>query len=159
MLDADALNTLSTHPELWHALPKQSILTPHPGEFERLAAAWRKEPCAALNSMERLALQRTMAEQHGVLIVLKDAVTSIALPDGRVYFNTTGNPGMATGGSGDVLTGIILGLLTQGYSPEEAALIGVFYHGKAGDDAAHHLGENQLIASDIIHYLRINPIK
>jgi ADP-dependent NAD(P)H-hydrate dehydratase / NAD(P)H-hydrate epimerase len=159
VLDADALNTLSAHPELWEALPKNSILTPHPGEFERLAAAWRKESSGAMNSIERHTLQRTMAEQHGVLIVLKDAVTSIALPDGRVYYNTTGNPGMATGGSGDVLTGIILGLLTQGYSPEEAALIGVFYHGKAGDDAAHHVGENQLIASDIIHYLRINPVK
>jgi ADP-dependent NAD(P)H-hydrate dehydratase / NAD(P)H-hydrate epimerase len=159
VLDADALNTLSAHPELWLTLPKNSILTPHPGEFERLVATWRKEPCGLMNSIERLALQRTMAEQHGVLIVLKDAVTSIALPDGRMYYNTTGNPGMATGGSGDVLTGIMLGLLTQGYSPEDAALISVFYHGKAGDDAAHHLGENQVIASDIIRHLRINPIK
>lgn len=90
------------------------------------------------------------AEKYKVYIVLKGAYTSIACPDGTCYFNTTGNPGMATAGSGDVLTGVILSLLTQYYTPKEAALTGVFLHGLAGDIAAEEKGENALIASDII---------
>ena len=87
--------------------------------------------------------------------MLKDAITTIACPDGKIFFNTTGNPGMATGGSGDVLTGIILGSLAQGYSPLNATLIGVYFHGKAGDLASIHVGENQIIASDLVQYFRL----
>jgi NAD(P)H-hydrate epimerase len=91
-----------------------------------------------------------MAVRHQVIIVLKGAHTAIALPDGRCFFNSTGNPGMATGGSGDVLTGIITGLLAQQYPPEIAALLGVYWHGLAGDCAAATLGETCLIASDLV---------
>src|SRR4030042_6198119 len=94
--------------------------------------------------------QIDFAPRHNIIIVLKGANTSIALPDGKCYFNSTGNPGMATGGSGDVLTGILLSLLAQGYEPSEAALAGVYLHGLAGDIAAQHTGQQALIASDII---------
>lgn len=148
VLDADAINVLASNHELLKFLPENTILTPHPKEFERLCGSSK-------NTFERLTLQRNFAQKHQCIMVLKDAITSIALPDGRVFFNTTGNPGMATGGSGDVLTGITTGILAQGYAPEIAALIAVYFHGKAGDHAALSLGENQLIASDIIQYLRI----
>jgi hydroxyethylthiazole kinase-like uncharacterized protein yjeF len=151
VFDADALNTMAQFPELLENIPKNSILTPHIKEFERLAGS-------SGNSLERLELVKNFAEKYRCVIVLKDAVTAIALPTGKIYFNTTGNPGMATGGSGDVLTGILTGLLCQGYSAEDAAMIGVYFHGKAGDLAAAHWGENQVIASDIIKYLRISAI-
>jgi NAD(P)H-hydrate epimerase len=105
--------------------------------------------------VERLQLLRESAEKHRCTIVLKDAITAIATPDGKVFFNTTGNPGMATGGAGDVLTGIVLGLLTQGYSAETAAKIAVYFHGKAGDEAAIVHGQNGLIAGDLVQQLRI----
>ncbi len=148
VIDADGLNVLAQHPELLEKIPANTILTPHPKEFERLAGK-------SENSFERLEMQMAFAQKHRCIVVLKDAITSIALPDGKVYFNTTGNPGMATGGTGDVLTGLILGLLAQGHAPEKAALIGVFYHGKAGDAAALQVGENQLIASDVVQYFRL----
>lgn len=149
VIDADAINVLAAHPELLKIIPAGSILTPHPKEFERLCGSSK-------NTFERLTLQVNFAKTHRCIVVLKDAITSIAMPDGNVYFNTTGNPGMATAGSGDVLTGITTGLLAQGYSPEIAALTAVFFHGKAGDQAALLLGENQIIASDIIQHLRIS---
>lgn len=148
VLDADALNVLSEHPDLRDRIPANTILTPHPKEFERLAGK-------SNNTYERLERQIQFAQKHACIVVLKDAITSVVFPNGKVFFNTTGNPGMATGGTGDALTGIITGLLSQGYSPENAALIGVYYHGKAGDSAAKHVGENQLMASDLIQYLRI----
>lgn len=148
VIDADALNVLAKNPDLLAKIPKNTILTPHPKEFERLAGK-------SADSFERLDLQVEFAKKHRCIVVLKDAITSIALPDGKVFFNTTGNPGMATGGTGDVLTGLITGLLAQGYTPENAALIGVFYHGKAGDAAALQVGENQMIASDLIQYFRL----
>lgn len=148
VIDADALNVLSENLDLLQKLPKNTILTPHPKEFERLAGK-------SESTYQRLQLQTEFASKYKCIVVLKDAVTSIALPNGNIYFNTTGNPGMATGGTGDVLTGIITGLLAQGYSPENAALIAVFYHGKAGDVAALQAGENQLIASDLIQYFRL----
>jgi len=148
VIDADALNLLAANPELLSALPANAILTPHPKEFERLSSA-------SATSWIRLEKQRSFAIEHRCIVVLKDAISSISFPDGHIYFNTTGNPGMATGGTGDVLTGIITGLLAQGYSHKEAVLLGVFYHGKAGDTAAAALGENQLIASDVIQYFRL----
>ena len=148
VIDADALNVISQYSDLQMKLPANSILTPHPKEFERLAGESK-------NSFERLELLQNFARKTDCYIVLKDTITTIACPDGKIFFNTTGNPGMATGGSGDVLTGIILGLLAQGFSPLNAALIGVYFHGKAGDLASIHVGENQIIASDLVQYFRL----
>ncbi len=146
VLDADALNILSMHPEWLKLLPVGAILTPHPKEFERLVGE-------SSNSYTRLQKQRDFAREYQVYVVLKGAHTSIATPDGKVYFNNTGNPGMATAGSGDVLTGIILGLLAQAYEPLDAALLGVWNHGVAGDLAAERSGYDALIASDVIQSL------
>ena len=146
VLDADALNLLSENPHWWKDVPKESILTPHPKEFERLFGK-------SENEFERNALQRKKAQEHGVFIVLKGANTAIACPDGACWFNTTGNPGMATGGSGDVLTGILTGLLAQGYPPQAASLLGVYLHGLAGDLAVLENSQEALVAGDIIHYL------
>jgi ADP-dependent NAD(P)H-hydrate dehydratase / NAD(P)H-hydrate epimerase len=142
VLDADALNILSVHPEWLSELPENTILTPHPGEFRRLFGETG-------NSWERMQLQRSKSMEYKIIIVLKGANSSISLPGGRVFFNPTGNPGMATGGSGDVLTGIILGLLAQRIPPEMAALAGVYIHGEAGDHAAGKTSQQSLIASDI----------
>lgn len=148
VLDADALNTLAEYPNLLNRLPENTILTPHPKEFERLVGK-------TANSLDRLERLKAFSRKNHVVTVLKDAVTAVCLPSGRVYFNTTGNPGMATGGSGDVLTGMVLGLLAQGYSSENAALIAVYFHGRAGDHAAQLVGENAVIASDIVESIRI----
>jgi ADP-dependent NAD(P)H-hydrate dehydratase / NAD(P)H-hydrate epimerase len=146
VLDADALNILSANKRMFRLLNPKSIITPHPKEFDRLFGL-------SVNSQERLNLQIAKAKELNIIIILKGAYTSTVLPDGQVYFNSTGNPGMATAGSGDVLTGIIGGLLAQHYSPEDAAVTGVFIHGLAGDLALEHQSMESLIASDIIHYL------
>ena len=142
VLDADALNILSENKTWLSFLPAKTILTPHPKEFERLFGK-------AANSFERLELQRQMAVKYQIIIVLKGAHTATAMPNGVVFFNSTGNPGMATAGSGDVLTGMILSLLAQRYTPEEAAVLGVFLHGLAGDFAAEQYSQEAMIASDI----------
>ena len=142
VLDADALNIIAENKELLSVLPENTILTPHVKEFERLFGE-------CVDKQQRLEFQRVMAQKFKVIIVLKGAGTTTMLPDGRCYVNSTGNPGMATAGSGDVLTGIILSLLAQRYTPEEAAIIGVFMHGRAGDKAAEKLGMESMIASDI----------
>lgn len=146
VIDADALNILGANRELIHLISKKSILTPHPKEFERLVGTWKDD-------FERLAKQVEFARKTGAVILLKGANSSIAAPDGTVFFNNTGNPGMATGGSGDVLTGIITGLLAQGYSALDSALVGCWVHGHAGDRAAGHFGQISLTASDLIDYL------
>lgn len=146
VVDADALNLLAKHRHLFDLLPENSILTPHPGEFRRLFG-----PTGSYH--DQLELIRKKAIGHHVYIVLKGAYSIIATPDGQAWFNTTGNPGMATGGSGDVLTGLIAGLLAQGYSPEHASRIGVHLHGLAGDFAAAEKGEHALIASDILTFI------
>ncbi len=146
VIDADGLNLLSAHPEWYELLPDGTILTPHPKEFDRLAGD-------SENSYQRHMMQREFAAKYGVYVILKGAYTGIAAPDGRYWFNTTGNPGMATGGSGDVLTGLITGLLAQGLSPLDAALAGVFIHGLAGDLAAGESSEEAVIAGDMIKYL------
>ena len=148
VLDADALNIISENPTWLSFLPDNTILTPHPKEFERLFGKTN-------NSYERLELQRKMSVIHNIIIVLKGAHTAITFPNGTCFFNSTGNPGMATAGSGDVLTGMILSLLAQRYTPQEAALLGVYLHGKAGDDAANEIGENSMIARDIIGNLKL----
>ncbi|MBR5434791.1 MAG: NAD(P)H-hydrate dehydratase [Bacteroidales bacterium] len=143
VLDADALNCIAQNPQLWQYIRPNTILTPHPGEFDRLTH--NHTTC-----YERFETQKQLAKDHSCIVVLKGHYTSIATPDGNVFFNSTGNPGMATAGSGDVLTGIILSLLAQKYSPLEAAKIGVFLHGLAGDCAAEKIGTISIIASDII---------
>lgn len=143
VLDADALNILAENPELKTMIPKHSILTPHPKEFDRLTKEHK-------SSEERLESQLKLAKELDCIIVLKGANTCIATSQGDRFFNSTGNPGMATAGSGDVLTGIILSLLAQGYRSVDAALIGVYVHGLAGDIAAENIGEQALIASDVI---------
>jgi ADP-dependent NAD(P)H-hydrate dehydratase / NAD(P)H-hydrate epimerase len=146
VIDADALNIISTHPSLQSLIPEGSILTPHPKEFERLAGTWPDD-------FERLELLKKFSTKINSVIVLKGAYSAIACPSGNVYFNPTGNPGMATAGSGDVLTGILTGLLAQGYAAEDAACLGVFVHGLSGDIAAKDNGMNALLASDLIAFL------
>lgn len=142
IIDADGINILSEHPDLMEKLPKGTILTPHYGEFERLAGK-------AANSTDRIKKQKAFSLKHHLYIALKGYNTTISTPDGRVAFNTTGNPGMATGGSGDVLSGLILSLLAQGYHAENAVIAGVFIHGLAGDIAAEERGEYSVLASNI----------
>ncbi|HZH68482.1 MAG TPA: NAD(P)H-hydrate dehydratase, partial [Chitinophagales bacterium] len=146
VIDADAINILSKNKSWIDLIPKNSILTPHPKEFKRLVGKWN-------NDFERLETQRSFSISHQLIIILKGAHTSISDTDGQIYFNSTGNSGMATAGSGDVLTGIITALLAQNYSPIHTAIIGVFLHGLAGDLALTHQSKESLIASDIINNL------
>jgi len=146
VLDADAINILAENMLEITLLPENTILTPHPKEFERLAGPFE-------NTYGRLQLQLQFSVQYKVIVICKGAHTCITFPDGKVFFNSTGNAGMATGGSGDVLTGIILGLLAQEYSIQDAALVGVYLHGLAGDLAARRLGQHAMIAGDIIDEL------
>ena len=146
VLDADALNLLAEHPEWWTLLPKNTILTPHPREFERLFGKTQ-------NDFHRNELQLAKAREYGIFILLKGAHTAIACPDGECWFNNTGNPGMATGGTGDVLTGVLTGLLAQGYSPKSTVLLGACLHGLAGDLAAAEWSQEALTAGDLIGFL------
>ena len=148
VLDADALNIIADNPTWLSFLLDNTILTPHPKEFDRMFGKTN-------NSFERLELQRKMSVIHNIIIVQKGAHTAITFPNGTCFFNSTGNPGMATAGSGDVLTGMILSLLAQRYTPQEAALLGVYLHGKAGDVAAEKLGMESMIARDIIGNLKV----
>jgi NAD(P)H-hydrate epimerase len=143
VIDADALNLLAAHPSLITQIPKDSILTPHPKEFERVFGKTEHD----INRIE-LAMQK--AAELQVYIIVKGHRTLVATPAGIGYFNMSGNPGMATAGSGDVLTGILTGLLAQGYTPLEACRLSVFLHGLAGDIAVTHCGEESMIASNII---------
>ncbi len=146
VIDADALNILGKNPDKLKLIPRGSILTPHPKEFERLFGQTEDD-------FARNDLQRNQSQKMGVYIVLKGANTCISTPEGDCYFNCTGNPGMATAGSGDVLTGILTGLLAQGYTPLQTTILGVYLHGLAGDLAAQELEHESLIASDIISHL------
>jgi len=143
VIDADALNILAKQPDLLHKIPAGSILTPHPKEYERL---FGKNP----NSMLQVEHARTQAMRYNVFVILKGRHTAIATPDGECWYGTDGNAGMATGGSGDVLTGILTGLLAQGYDSYEASLMGVYIHAKAGDLAAEKHSQEALVAGDII---------
>lgn len=146
VLDADALNLLATYPDLWQWIPENSILTPHPGEMRRL----QPQPDPLQN---RLEAAEALAQHRKVIVVLKGAGTLIASPDGQTWVNPTGNPGMGTGGTGDVLTGAIVGLLAQGYAPLRAAAMGVYLHGLAGDRVAEQLGQEGITASLLMHHL------
>lgn len=143
VLDADALNLLANNRDYLERLPQGSILTPHPKELERLVGSCQ-------DSYERLTRARELAQKIGVYIILKGAYSTIITPMGQCYFNTTGNPGMATGGSGDVLTGVVLALLAQGYVPEEAACLATYIHGLAGDLACKKRGMIGMTASDLV---------
>ena len=146
LLDADAINILADHKGWISQVPPFTIFTPHPGEMQRLGIC-NKDSYSIL--MEAVS----MAQRHKFFIVLKGHLTAICRPDGHVVLNPTGNSGMATAGSGDVLTGVITGLLAQGYSQEAACRIGVYLHGLAGDLAAGEMGEHAMMASDIIQAL------
>lgn len=142
LVDADGINLLSLHKEYIQLLPPQSILTPHPGELKRLIGNWNTD-------FEKLEKTQQFAKKHQLIIVAKDAVTCIC--DGKqFYFNSTGNAGMATAGSGDVLSGMITALMSQAYTPLEAAQLGVFVHGLAGDIALQTESMESLLASDLI---------
>lgn len=146
VLDADALNILGKNRELLNLLPKYSVLTPHPKEFERLTEA-------AKNDFHRLELLTRFTKKYQVYVVLKGAHSAVGTPDGKICFNSTGNPGMASGGTGDALTGIITSLLSQKYDALDAALLGVYLHGLAGDLASQKLGQEAMLASDLIEHL------
>lgn len=143
VLDADALNLLSASKGGFGRVHPNILLTPHPGEFRRMVGDWDQD-------CERLRMQVEWSKKHGAYLLVKGAHSSLSTPQGKVYFNNTGNPGMATAGSGDVLTGILTGLLASGYTPEDAAVLGMFIHGRAGDLARDKVGEEALTASDII---------
>ncbi|MBQ8047293.1 MAG: NAD(P)H-hydrate dehydratase [Prevotella sp.] len=147
VVDADALNILANHRAWMQQLPREIIMTPHPAELDRLTGT------SSNGCYERLSKARELAEHINGYVILKGRYSALCMPDGHVLFNPTGNAGMATAGSGDVLTGIITGLLARGYSQANACLLGMYLHGLAGDLAVKDLGTESLIASDIIRYL------
>ncbi|ANI88099.1 hypothetical protein A9P82_01485 [Arachidicoccus ginsenosidimutans] len=147
VIDADALNIISQNKEkLLSLVPANSVLTPHPKEFERLFGK-------ANSSLEQTDLAIQKAKEHNIIIVLKGHRTAVCTPQGKCFYNLTGNAGMATAGSGDVLTGIITSLLAQGYSSENAAKLGVYLHGLSGDIAAKENSQEALIAHDLMEHL------
>jgi hydroxyethylthiazole kinase-like uncharacterized protein yjeF len=126
-------------------LPDQTVLTPHPRELERLIGIWKDD-------FEKLQKVKNFSKKHNVIVVIKGANTITVFKD-NFFINTTGNPGLATAGSGDVLTGVITGLIAQGYKPLEASIFGVYLHGKSADIAVEHTSYQSLIASDVIEHL------
>lgn len=146
VVDADGINIIAADSSILHLLPANSILTPHPGELQRIIGNWK-------NDFDKLEKVKDLASQTNCIIIIKGAYSAIVSPTGQVCFNATGNPGMATGGSGDVLTGILTGLLAQQINPLDVAIIGVYVHGLAGDLAKFDVGQVALNASDIINHL------
>ncbi|MEP6648182.1 MAG: NAD(P)H-hydrate dehydratase, partial [Saprospiraceae bacterium] len=144
--DADALNILSMNPDLLDKLPEGTIISPHPGEFDRLFGEQE-------DHYARYKVACSESQKRKITIILKGGITIVCQTNGVSFFNTRGNPGMATAGSGDVLTGLLMGLLAQGYSGDYSALLGVYLHATAGDLAAEDIGYEALIAGDIIEYL------
>ncbi|WP_418509830.1 NAD(P)H-hydrate dehydratase [Corallibacter sp.] len=142
VVDADGLNLLSKKPELLALLPKNTVLTPHPKELERLIGEWKDD-------FDKLNKTKAFSKKHQVIVVVKGANTITVFQD-KYYVNTTGNPGLATAGTGDVLTGIITGLITQGYKPLSASVFGVYLHGKAADIILEDFGYQSMIASNVI---------
>ncbi len=145
VIDADAINIIAKRPALMEQVPELSIFTPHLGELERLIGKWDDD-------FDKLEKTAKFAKKHNVIIVIKGAHT-ITVFDMKLYINTTGNPGLSTGGTGDVLTGVITGLLAQGYRPMEASVKGVYLHGLAGDIAVNQYGVEGLIAGDVVAFL------
>lgn len=146
VLDADALNILADNPHLEEFIPPDSVLTPHPGELRRLVGEWSDE-------LRKLELTASLARKLDSTVVVKGACTMTCIRGERFVFNSTGNPGMAKGGSGDVLTGLLAGLVARGYEPGTAAVLGVYLHGDAGDRAAAEFGEEAMNSADITDYL------
>lgn len=144
VIDADGLNCISLNKELISSLPINSILTPHPKEFERLVGPWE-------NDIQKQSMQLEFSKKHNIILILKGHNTRIASPQGEMFINSTGNPGMAKGGTGDVLTGMITAFLAQGYTPLNASILGVYLHGSAGDIAAEEMSENAMLATDLIN--------
>lgn len=144
VIDADALNLIGEHPNLWNQLPKDAILTPHLAELNRLIGE-------TSSPEERLQRQLEYSINYQIYIVQKGAFTKMTCPDGRVFINSSGNEAMATAGMGDALTGMIGSFLAQGYSAAESAINGIFYHGKAGDIAIEQQGKYGLLTSDLIN--------
>ena len=147
VLDADALNLSAARPDLQALVSPSSVLTPHPGELRRWVGPWRDDE-------QRSRLASDLARRLASYVVVKGAHTMVCTPEGRFYFNSTGNPGMAKGGSGDVLTGLITGLIARGYQPGEAALWGVYLHGAAGDRAAEYYGQESLNSADLLEFMQ-----
>lgn len=145
VIDADALNSISKKKTLLKHIPENSILTPHPKELERLIGVWK-------NDFEKLEKTKAFSTKHKVIVVIKGAHT-ITVYGNKQYINVTGNPGLATAGTGDVLTGLITGLLCQGYSAIESALFGIYLHGRSADLALEHYGYQSLLASNVVDYI------
>jgi hydroxyethylthiazole kinase-like uncharacterized protein yjeF len=145
VLDADGINALAGHLDVCKRARSSLILTPHPGEMGRLLKRSAEEV-----QNQRLALVQSFSEQYGVTLVLKGARSLIAGPEGRLAINSSGNPGLASGGTGDVLTGLITGFLAQGLSPFDAACLGVYCHGKAADRLARRWGDRGMLATDLL---------
>ena len=145
VIDADALNAIAHAPEIIALLNRETVLTPHPGEMSRLTST----SVASLEA-DRIRTVQQFASDHNLTLIFKGAPTVTGLPNGDVWINSTGNPGMATGGMGDVLTGIIAGLMAQGHASETAAVLGVYIHGLAGDRTAEAVGMHGLTASDVL---------
>ncbi len=146
IIDADALNIIAENPHFKQLIPDGSILTPHPGELKRLMGDWT-------NDYDKLEKARKLARETRSVVIVKGAHSVICTPDGRFLFNSTGTPGMAKGGSGDVLTGLITGLAARGYDAETASIIGIYTHGRAGEMAARLCGEEATNASDLADFL------
>lgn len=146
VIDADGLNILANDRSLLEYLPAETILTPHEGELKRLTGEWGSEE-------EKIVLVREFASKHNLIVVVKGPNTMICVKGERLLFNSTGNSGMAKGGSGDVLTGFVTGLLARGYTPTNAAILGVFLHGLAGDKARDYFGAEGMNSADIIDFL------
>ncbi|RMA64210.1 NAD(P)H-hydrate dehydratase [Ulvibacter antarcticus] len=142
VIDADGLNCLAENKSLLKLLPKNTVLTPHLGELERLVGKWK-------NDYDRIKKTKSFAKKYGAVMVVKGANTMTVFED-KIYINTTGNPGMATAGSGDVLTGLITGLLSQGYDPLLASVFAVYLHGSAGNIASQEISFEAVMASDIV---------
>lgn len=144
IIDADALNIISDNKNNMDIIPKRSIITPHPKEFERLFGT-------SENSFERLQLARNKAKEYEIYVILKDHHTQVITPEGKVFYNITGNSGLAKGGSGDLLTGILTSFLAQGYSAEQTAILGVWFHGKAAGFASKKHSKEAMLPTDIIN--------
>jgi hydroxyethylthiazole kinase-like uncharacterized protein yjeF len=145
VIGADAINILALNKSLLTYLPKKTILTPHPKELERLVGTWK-------NDYDKLKIASKFSKKYNIILVLKGAHT-VTIDGESMYFNSTGNPALATAGSGDVLTGLITGLLAQGYKPKYAAIFGVYLHGKTADIAVQETGFETFTTSSILEYL------
>ena len=145
VIDADALNILSKNKDFLDLIPARSVLTPHPKELERLIGKWKDD-------FDKMDMAIAFAKKNELILIIKGAHT-MTIGDGHVYINNTGNPGMATGGTGDVLTGLITGLIAQKYDALDAAILGVYLHGRAGDLAVVDTGYEAMISDDVVNYL------